>query len=165
MAIGHGDFNLQLLFAAMDSRRRTEGLTWPQVSSAIGGIAPSTLLGVGTRTSVEADGVLQILWWLGRTPESYIPGGDEGAHDPEPWPALTRPQKLRFDAPKLHAALNEKRVALGLSWKQVAEQVGGMTPGMLTRLAAPGRLSFPGVMRLTQWLGRPALEFTRIANE
>jgi hypothetical protein len=72
------------------------------------------------------------------------------------------PFGLRFDTQKLHAAVNAQRVARGLTWQHVANEIGlGQTT--LTHLSKGGRTGFPHVMRITRWLGRPAAEFTRAA--
>jgi hypothetical protein len=48
-----------------------------------------------------------------------------------------------------------------MTWKEVAQQLRGFTPGMPTNLAKGGRIGFPGVMRIVRWLGQPAATFTR----
>ena len=69
---------------------------------------------------------------------------------------------LRWDAAALHAALNTKRQAAGMTWQDVANEIGGVSSGMLTHLAKGGRVGFPGVMRMTAWVGQPAAAFTRL---
>jgi hypothetical protein len=68
---------------------------------------------------------------------------------------------LRFDTKGLHAALDEVRRERGLTWRQVAAELPGFKEGMLTNLATGPAIGFPRVMRVTQWLGRPAADFTR----
>jgi len=60
--------------------------------------------------------------------------------------------------------LDAQRTARGLTWPQVADEIGGVAPGGLTRLANGGRVGFPEVMRIFRWLGRPAASFTREAS-
>jgi hypothetical protein len=71
---------------------------------------------------------------------------------------------LRFDAVAIYKALDAQRATRGLSWPQVAREIGGIAPGSLTRLANGGRVGFPEVMRIFRWLGRSAASFTREAS-
>ena len=61
-----------------------------------------------------------------------------------------------------HSALNAERQERGITWKQVAEELGrGFAANMLTHMSKGGRVGFPGVMRIVGWLGQPAANFTR----
>jgi hypothetical protein len=162
------EFDLRALYDAIDQRRRSRRLSWTEVANEVnhfrtGGhpIAPSTIRGLESKAVAEGDGVLQMLLWLGRTPESFVSGVDDADAGPyrieHPGPG----RLLRWDAKALYSALNAQRQARGLTWGMVAQQVGGFTPGMLTRLANGGRVGFPGVMRIVQWLERPAAAFMR----
>src|SRR5262245_48528559 len=80
MSIRARDFDLSGLFGALQSERDSRGLSWAQVAAEINDlfagssarpISPSTLLGLKHRTIAEADGVLQMLRWLQRAPESF----------------------------------------------------------------------------------------------
>jgi hypothetical protein len=46
-------------------------------------------------------------------------------------------------------------------WREVAAEIGGVTAASLTRLAHGGRVGFPDVMSIVEWLARPAASFTR----
>jgi hypothetical protein len=48
-----------------------------------------------------------------------------------------------------------------MTWSEVAGEIRGFTPAMLTNLANGPLIGFPRVMALTQWLGRPASDFVR----
>jgi hypothetical protein len=127
-------------------------------------IAVSTITGLTSRVSSEGDGVLQMLLWLRRTPESFVPGIEE-AHDHRfRLRELGKEQILRWDTKALHSALNARRQAREMTWKEVAQQIGGYTPGMLANLANGGRIGFPGVMRIVRWIGQPAAVFTRASD-
>ena len=164
------DFSLPALYEAMDDSRRARGLTWAEVAREVNRhrttlrpIAVSTITGLKDKPGGEGDGILQMLVWLGRTPESFVPGlagtDDERCRLPD----LSRGQILRWDTKALHAALDAQRRAAYLTWSEVARDIGGFTPGMLTNLSKGGRIGFPRVLRLTWWLGQPAVTFTRIA--
>ena len=153
------DFDLAALYAALDARRTALGLSWADVGAALG-VSAGTLRGLGTRRRAEGDGVLRAVAWLGRSPESFVPGRTAGAGE-APLPVAAA-RVLRFDARALYAALQAERVARGLTWRAVAAASGVQSAGGLTRLRAGGRVMFPEVMRLLAWLGAPAARFVRL---
>ena len=164
------DFDLGALHNALDAKRTAEDLSWAGVARAINSrfdampatraVSASTISGVGRRSTAEGDGVLQMLLWLDRTPESFVPGHPL-ADAPEARLAAAPPDSiLRFDRVALHTAMDKARSALDVSWQEIAVEVG-CTPGQLTSLASSGRVVFPMVMRLTGWLEAPAARFTR----
>ena len=69
---------------------------------------------------------------------------------------------LRFDTRKLYEALDAERKTRGLTWPQVAAEAG-VPASHMRGLSNGGRTGFPGVMRLTRWLRRPASEFVRLS--
>ena len=126
-------------------------------------LAVSTVVGLRTKPRGEGDGILQMLRWLGQTPESFVPGAatDAGA----PLPAVRPEQVLRLHTRRLHAALNIKRTARGLTWARVAEEIGpGVSAGSLMNLSKGGRMGFPHVIRMTRWLDVPLALFVRITS-
>ncbi|HLJ50847.1 MAG TPA: hypothetical protein VKU01_32775 [Bryobacteraceae bacterium] len=167
------DFDLAALFEALDAQRQARGLTWSQALREINRaserrarhqIARSTVTGLRTRRVAEGDGVLQMLQWLNRTPESFVPGCELAGSNTAKLPEVAPQQMLRFDTHKLHAALNERRIEKGITWQQVAKEIGGVSAGSLTYLSKGSRVGFPGVMRIVRWLGRPVAQFTRLCN-
>jgi transcriptional regulator with XRE-family HTH domain len=153
-------FDVRALFSSLDTQRKQRGMSWQEVAREVG-VSPSTLVGMPMRRFLEGDGVLQMLSWLGRSPESFVPGHLPTEADGA-WPQVERGRGLRFDARALHAALNARRVERGMTWRQVAQEIGGIQAASLTRIARGGRLGFPSVMKIVGWLGRPAGEFTRV---
>jgi hypothetical protein len=174
--VAHADFSLKALYEALDEQRRSRGLTWAAAAREINGIAPgeraeghpiatSTITGLQSKTVAEGDGILGMLLWLRRTPESFIPGFEDADAKRFRLPeGLSKEQCLRWDTRKLHAALNAQRRERHMTWSQVAQAIGGCTPGMLMNLSKGGRVGFPGVMRLVRWLDQPAAAFTRVAG-
>jgi hypothetical protein len=166
------DFNLAALYEALDTQRQVRGLTWQQALHEINvrsdrwpsgrPIARSTVAGLRTNAVAEGDGVLQMLRWLNRTPESFVPGCE--ALDDHHLPDVPLDQILRFDTKTLHAALNAQRLARGLTWQQVASEIGGLSATSLTYLKKGGRTAFPFVTRLAEWLGKPVAHFTHASN-
>jgi hypothetical protein len=160
------DFDIAALYAALDAERDARGMSWAEVTRAVNAlfaratvsqISASTITGIRSRRSVEGDGVLQMLRWLGRTPESFIPGATDGA----PLPSVGSDKILRFDTRSLFAALDARRVERGIPWTQVAREIGGVSAASLTRVSDGGRTFFPEVVRITRWLGRPVADFVR----
>lgn len=156
-------FDLQALYTALDAQRSRRGMSWQEVAREVGGVSPSTLTGLRARGSVEGDGVLQILRWLGRTPESFVPG-HPAATGEATLPRADSSQTLRFDAKAIYAALDSRRLEQAMTWPQVAKKIGGVNAAGLTRLAQGGRVSFPSVMRIFGWLERPAADFIRVSS-
>src|SRR5262245_52619405 len=164
-----GDFSLRALHAAIDAQRQARRLSWQAAMTEINRarnrpslrpISASTVAGMRAKAVAEGDGVLQMLLWLNRTPESFVPDHALADADAARLPDVPSHQILRFDTRKLHAAIAAKRVAGHATWTDVASQIG-VGVSSLTHLANGGRTAFPHVMRMTAWLGRPAAEFTR----
>jgi uncharacterized protein YfiM (DUF2279 family) len=170
MAADLPDFDIAALHAALGEQRVARGLSWEGVAreiSATGAgltsrrpVSASTLTGMLTRRSLEANIVLLELRWLGRTPESFIPGHPAPTTAQTALPDLPPEQVLRWDLPALHAALDSRRRERGMTWKQVAAEIRGFTPGMLTGLTRADHIGVPRVMRLVTWLEQPAVAFT-----
>jgi hypothetical protein len=165
------DFDLQALYAALDEQRHARQMTWAAVAAEVNQhrtrlrpIAVSTIKSLELKPSGEGDGILQLLLWLRRTPESFVPGATDPRSDRFCQPSLTTGQILRWNTEALFAALDAKRRERLVTWAVIAAEIGGFTPGMLTNLSKGGRIGFPRVMRLVQWLGQPAAAFTRVAD-
>jgi hypothetical protein len=166
-------FDMRALQAALDGERRARKLTWDQLAAEISEpfkITPSVPISVSTlrtmtaKRSVTSAVVLQVLRWLRRTPESFLLGRDQPPAPEEALPEAGLGEVLRFDTAAIHAALDAKRRERRLTWKEVASEIRGFTPGMLTNLAHGPLIGFPRVMALTQWLGRPAADFVRVRS-
>jgi hypothetical protein len=160
------DFDVDALYEALDAQRRARAMSWEQAARAISAqfrdapsrpLAPSTLTGMRGRSVLEGDGVLQMLRWLGRAPESFVPGL-AGA---PPLPDVPPNRILRFDTKRIHAAPDARRAERGMTWKEVAGEIPGSTAASLTRLAKGGRTGFPDVARIAAWLGCPVASLTR----
>jgi hypothetical protein len=126
-------------------------------------LSASTVSGTRFRAAAEGDGVLAMLRWLNRTPESFVPGHQQPDRISERLPDIPAGKFLRFDAKKLYAALDARRIERQMTWAQVAKEVG-TSPAGLTHLSEGKRVVFPGVMRIFRWLERPAADFTRVTD-
>jgi hypothetical protein len=163
------DFDLNALYSAIDEQRVARGLSWAAAVREMSGsfvgrgsraLAVSTVTSLRTKAVAEGDGVLAMLRWLDRTPESFVPGSPLASAEAARLPDV-RPLVLRMDTNKLHGALNAARVERGLTWEQLAREIRGATVNTLTGLASSERTGFPNVMWVTGWLGKPLASFTR----
>src|SRR5215813_4039825 len=108
-------------------------------------ISPSTISGLkNKRWGVEGDGVLQMLLWLDRSPESFVPG-HPGAERPDArLPRGGAESILRFDVPLIYLKFDTKRSAIGLTWAQAAAEIGGLyNAETLRNLQKQKRTGFP----------------------
>jgi hypothetical protein len=174
------EFDGKALYAALDAKRLAEGLSWSGAAAAIWNmtpalnaardarglanhpISPSTLLNLGKRGNTSCQHALFFLRWLGRTPESFLPGAphDAGAPLPEGGPA----RRPRWDLKALHAGLNGARGTRGVTWAQTAHDLR-CQPGQLTGLKTARYATGMGLaMRITQWVGQPAADFMYLAR-
>ena len=144
------DFDVDALYAAIDARRQARGLTWLQLAREISGqfervpirsISPSTITGMRKRQAIEGDGVLQMLRWLGRAPEDFVPGRPQPRAEAA-LPPVPRGRILRFDVLGIYAAIDARRAERGITWCQVASEIGGFGAAGLTRMAKGGRTAF-----------------------
>ena len=65
-----------------------------------------------------------------------------------------------FDAEAFHAALDSQRLAMGMTWKDVAAEAG-VSASTLTRMAQGKRPDVDGLAALLQWSGLQAEMFIR----
>jgi len=169
------DFDIAALHSAIDEQRTRRKLSWKAVAIevnhtgerlAIHPISPSTISGLkNKRWGVEGDGVLQMLLWLDRSPETFVPGHPGAAHPDAQLPRLSGELILRFDVPLIYRKLDALRASRGLSWAQVADEIGGLfNAERLKNMRNQQRTGFPHVMRLARWLHCPAAALTRTAR-
>jgi transcriptional regulator with XRE-family HTH domain len=58
----------------------------------------------------------------------------------------------RFDARALYQALDEKRKSRGLSWREVATEIG-VSVSTIKRTQSGGRMEVDGMLAMVAWLG------------
>lgn len=163
-------FDINALQEALDAERSARGLSWAALTAEINEpfkgtpsipISVTTIRNMHAKRSVTSAVVLQVLRWLGRTPESFLTGLDAGSQTGELLPAGGPGRILRFDTVSMHAALGAERVRRAMTWKQVAMELPGFTESMLTNLATGPLIGFPRVMMIPHWLDLPAARFVR----
>jgi transcriptional regulator with XRE-family HTH domain len=69
-----------------------------------------------------------------------------------------------FDADAFHAALDSQRLAMGMTWKDVAAEAG-VSASTLTRMAQGKRPDVDGLAALLRWSGLQAEMFIRKDKE
>src|SRR5262249_53398088 len=108
-----GNFDATALYEAMDAQRVARGLSWRQVANELWDqssmlnerrrdhpISPSTLTGIAKRRDTTCQHALFILRWLGRSPESFVPGTTIDA----PLPLAAANRRLRWNLAQLYEA-------------------------------------------------------------
>jgi transcriptional regulator with XRE-family HTH domain len=59
---------------------------------------------------------------------------------------------VRFDTKALFKALDHQRIQRGLTWRQVASEIG-ISEATITRTSKGGRLEVDGMLSMVSWLG------------
>jgi hypothetical protein len=170
------DFDIGALMDALDVQRRSRALSWPGVAKELWDqsavlnaqrddhpISPTTITGMTKRMDTSCQHALFMLRWLGRTPESFMPGTTADAGETA-LPFVGPDRRLRWDLKKLHVAIDAQRRERNLTWRQLAG-VLHCTPSQITgirraRFAIGMRLT----MRIVSWLQRPARDFVYAAK-
>lgn len=73
---------------------------------------------------------------------------------------MTHPPVLRFDSTALYDALNTQRTARGMTWEQVAREIG-VGAATITRTRTGGRMEVDGMLAMVHWLRVPVETFVR----
>lgn len=100
-----------------------------------------------------------MLRWLGRTPESFLVGVDDGDDARFALPVAARDRRLRWSLKLLWATMDEKRRGDDLTWRQLADLLqctSNQLTGLRTARFATGMRT---AMNIVQWIGRPAADF------
>jgi hypothetical protein len=106
LKIPNAYFDVTALHMALEARRIERGMSWKAVAREVNRsdgrygvhpISPSTISGLkNKRWGVEGDGVLQMLLWLDRTPESFVPRHPGAAHPGARLPRVSGDKILRL---------------------------------------------------------------------
>lgn len=162
------------LYDALDAQRVERGLSWAAAVDEINSISPSlrarlgeddhpiassTVANMRKRGAIPCQHALALLQWLDRTPESFVPGSpldSAAARLPDVGPD----RRLRWDIAALAEAVEARRLERGLTWAQVAGEVGCSVSQVSTLRTRAYGIDMALAMRITHWLGRPAAGFT-----
>ena len=168
-------FDCDAFFAALDDQRRARGLDWNQLavelwrqSSELNAqlmdhaICAGAVVRVRQRGTISCQYALFMLRWLGRPPEEFLIGPVVDVSDVR-LPQAGPDSRLRWNLHELYIALDEQRIERGLTWAQLAHTLD-CTPSRLTNLRTARLADMELVMRITQWLRRPAAAFIQPAG-
>jgi hypothetical protein len=100
---------------------------------------------------------LFLLRWLQRAPEDFLTAAGAPVGETR-LPSAGPEHRLRWNLAELHAAVNAERTARSMTWTQLAAEIG-CTPARLTNLRTATIADMELVVRITQWLARPAAAF------
>jgi transcriptional regulator with XRE-family HTH domain len=148
-------FDGPALYAALDEQRQLCGLSWHELAGQLG-VADSTLRNTRNGGPMETDGILAMLGWLKRKPEDFVHGAKQSLAR-----AAVSRKFGRLNSAALYAALDAERRARGLTWRRLAEEIGGVSASMLTHLCRGGRAEISLVVAAAEYFDREVLSFTR----
>jgi len=173
--VGLPRFDCDALFSALDGQRRSEGLNWHQLASALwqqsselnaqrsdSPLCPGAVPRFKQRGNISCQYALFMLRWIDRAPEDFLAGHVVDVGDTR-LPQAGPDRRLRWDLGELHAAMNAHREQDGLTWATFAGQLG-CTPNRLTNLRTARLADMDLVLRITQWLRQPASAFIHPAT-
>ncbi len=82
------EFDLESFYAALDSQRQSQRLTWKQVA-AKSGVSASTLTRMAQGKRPDVDGLTALLKWSGLQAESFVRGEQEPRIESDPLTQIT----------------------------------------------------------------------------
>ena len=164
-------FDFAAFTAALNARRRELGRDWGQLaddlwkqSAALNNdldeghaMCGGALSRLPNRNDTSCQYAMFALRWMDRAPEDFLVGPVVDVGDTR-LPVTGPDRRLRWDLGQLYVAVNEQRRERGLTWAALAAAVG-CTHSRLTNLRTARQADLALVVRLTQWLRRPAAEF------
>jgi len=169
------DFDACAMYAAMDAQRTSRGFSWPQLAQALWDqslvlnhrrqdhpISSATLLGIAKRGDCTCQHALFILRWLERPPEAFLVFPSSGASFA--LPCAGDDERLRWNLAAVYAALNEQRRERRLTWRQLATTLHCPEHQLRGVRTARFAIGMTLMMRIVQWLERPAATFIYAAE-
>jgi hypothetical protein len=169
-------FDCGALFDALDVERRERDMGWYELADELWEqsadlnaerrgdhpLCGGAVQRLRDRDATSCQYALFMLRWLHRAPEDFLAGPVLEVGDVR-LPEAGGDSRLRWDLKQLHTALNERRQQQSLTWAQLADELD-CTPSRLTNLRTARLADMSLVMRITQWLGRPAAAFIHPAR-
>ena len=169
-------FDGDALIRALDAQRAGRELLWTSLADELWSqsaelnerlmeghaMCSGALVRTAHRKTMSCQYALILLRWLHRAPEDFLSGPAVQVGEVA-LPAAGPDRRLRWDLGELHAALNEHRRERGLTWAGLG-QLLECTPNRLTNLRTARLADMGLVMRIAQWLGRPAADFIHPAE-
>lgn len=151
-----GDFDDAALWAVVEEKRTANDMTWARLNREVGWAALATVNRMRERGNPGCHAVLPFIQWVGRSPESFTFGADDGELLPDPSPGRWR---WYWDILELRAALDSRRTAREMTWQEVAAEMRTDPESIehlqRTRYGTTMNLA----MRAALWLERSAASF------
>lgn len=136
---------------ALDNERIVRGMSWAAVAREVH-YSVSSILSMTRRAQIEADAVVLLLQWMKRRCDDFVVHPDrpparniKGSSQPGVPPLFAR-----FDTIALHAALDRARNERGLSWQEVADELG-VSAGVIARFTKGGRTNANLMVAAADW--------------
>ena len=169
-------FDCGALYNALDEQRTARGLGWYELADLLWEqsadlnaeraddhpLCGGAVQRLRVRDSTSCQYALFMLRWLGMAPEEFLLGPTVDVGDAS-LPEAGADRRLRWDLPQLHAALDQQRQERALTWARLGRELG-CSPSRLTNLRTARMAEMSLVLRVTQWLGRPAAAFIHPAT-
>ena len=167
-----GGFDASSLFAAVESRRVDDGLTWSGVARGVWDLSTglnssrpgdhpfstSSIKRLGEHGEIGCQHALLLVWWLDASPEDFIVDPDPVTIG-VPLPGCDADHRLRWSIKRLFHSLDAARARREATWAQVAGRLG-CSPAQLTGLrTARYTTNMRLALGITQVLRRPAADF------
>lgn len=151
MTVNHPCLDVDALQRALDAERITRGMTWTAVAGEVHYSVPS-MRTMTTRAHIEADAVVLILQWLQRRCDDFVVYPNSGTAQRTKRAAIAPIPSLyaRFDTIALHTALDQTRQKRGLTWGDVADELG-VTTGVIDRFTKGGRTNANLMVAAAAW--------------
>jgi hypothetical protein len=109
------------------------------------------------RRAVNANVVMAALRWLDRTPESFIDGHADASSQPHLPADLPSGFYRMWNLAELLRAIDLRRGRR--PWTEIGREIRVPTTLLRGLTSAERFVSFPEIMRITQWLNRPLPDF------
>ncbi|MEY2469751.1 MAG: hypothetical protein QOF21_2449 [Actinomycetota bacterium] len=159
MTNASGDFDYRGVWQAIEAERIARGLSRTAAVKDIHWLEARVINNLEHGIGTTCQHITGLLRWLGRSPESFMPGIKDR---PEYAIPDVGPFAVRWSMPALYDAVDARRAELGMSWQQVGDELNWPTVKALknSKYGIPMDLA----MRVTRWLGQPAATFMYAAE-
>ena len=170
-AISLPTFDFSAFTLALNARRRELGRDWGQLADDLWNqsaglntdldeghtMCGGALSRLPDRNDTSCQYAMFALRWMNQAPEDFLVGPVIDVGDTR-LPEAGPDRRLRWDLGELYAAVDLQRRGRGLTWAALADAVD-CSPSRLTNLRTARQADLALVVRLTQWLRRPAVDF------
>lgn len=154
-----GAFDYRGLWEAVEAVREARGLNKTQLLRDIAWLSQGVLDRIEQGQPTTCQHATGLLRWLGRSPESFMPGVID---DPAYALPDVGPYAIRWSMRALWEAVDARRTELALSWTQVGDELAW--PGVRELKKSKYGMPMHLAMRVTRWLGQPAATFMYAAE-